>query len=148
MVARDLMASKGPAVFCVARDQPINEVIGLLSGMGIGAVVVSDDNKNLDGILSERDILLALDERGAEALLLTAGDLMTADVFTCTSDTLVAQVLSTMVDYGVRHLPVVGDHGLEGMISMRDVVQLRLSALEKEVDHLRRQQQGGPQAAG
>jgi CBS domain-containing protein len=116
--------------------------------MAIGAVVVSDDNKNLDGILSERDILLALDERGAEALLLTAGDLMTADVFTCTSDTLVAQVLSTMVDYGVRHLPVVGDHGLEGMISMRDVVQLRLSALEKEVDHLRRQQQGGPQAAG
>ncbi len=147
MVARELMASKGPAVFCVGKDQSINEVIGLLSGMGIGAVAVSDDNKNLDGILSERDILQALDERGAEALVLTAGDLMTADVFTCNADTLVAEVLSTMVDYGVRHLPVVGDDGLEGMISMRDVVQLRLKTLESEIESLRRQLQEGPQAA-
>ncbi len=147
MVARDLMASKGPAVFAVGKDQPIKDVIGLLSGMGIGAVVVSDDNRNLDGILSERDILLALDERGAEVLELRAGDLMTADVVTCNGETLVAKVLATMVDYGVRHLPVVGEDGLEGMISMRDVVQLRLSVLENEVESLRRQLQEGPQAA-
>ena len=137
MVARDLMAAKGPAVFCVGRDQPIKEVISLLAGLGIGAVAVSDDTRNLDGILSERDILRALDERGAEALALTAGDLMTADVFTCNADTQVTEVLATMVDYGVRHLPVVGDDGLEGMISMRDVVELRLKALEDEVASLR-----------
>jgi CBS domain-containing protein len=72
---------------------------------------------------------------------------MTADVVTCNGETLAAKVLATMVDYGVRHLPVVGEDGLEGMISMRDVVQLRLSVLENEVESLRRQLQEGPQAA-
>ena len=137
----ELLEAKGSAVFAVDSSQPISEVVNILAIAWIGAVAVADDGKNIDGILSERDVLKALDANGAEALKMKAGDLMTSDVVTCDASTPISDVVGMMIDYGVRHMPVVGDDGLEGMISMRDIVETHVQDLEREVELLRKQLQ-------
>lgn len=140
MKVGELLAQKGNAVYAVDSSQSIGEVVSILAGSAIGAVAVVDEGRHIEGIVSERDILMTLDASGADALDMTTKDLMSSDVLTCDSETEVADVVTTMNEYGVRHMPVVGDNRLVGMISMRDIVEIRIVDLEKEVEVLMTQQ--------
>jgi CBS domain-containing protein len=127
-------------VYSVDSSKSIGEVVNILAGSAIGAVAVVDDGRHIEGIISERDILKALSASGADVLDRKAKDLMSSDVVTCDSETLVADVVTLMNEYGVRHMPVVGEQGLEGMLSMRDIIEIRIVDLEREVEDLKTRQ--------
>lgn len=127
---------EGDEVITVGPDDTVAAVAGLLAEHRIGAVVVSADGSAIDGVLSERDIVRALAAQGAAALEDTASEIMTRKVFTCQPETTVDQVMALMTERRIRHLPVVVDEKLIGIISIGDVVKDRISALETETQAL------------
>ena len=127
-----LLQRKGSDVVTVAPDVSIADVVSVLTQKRIGAVVVSGDGRHIDGVLSERDIVQALSERGAEILGGRAAELMSGEVFTCQPDTTVETLMTTMTDHRVRHVPVLVDGELAGLVSIGDVVKDRISSLEHE----------------
>jgi len=103
----------------------------------IGAVIISADGKSIAGILSERDILRALAEHGAGLLALKAEDLMTREVVTCSREETLQSVMVKMTHRRIRHLPVVEQGELVGIISIGDAVKSRLEEAELETSVLR-----------
>ena len=131
-----LLHRKGSDVVTVVPEAQISVVATMLAERRIGAVVVSRDGLSIDGILSERDIVLAVAERGAAALKEPASSIMTTSVFTCEPDTTVEQLMETMTEQRVRHVPVLVSGKLAGIISIGDVVKDRISVLQSERDSL------------
>jgi CBS domain-containing protein len=131
-----LLQAKGATVVTVAPDATTAQVASTLTDHRIGAVIVSADGEHIDGVLSERDIVRALAERGAAVLDEPASALMTADVFTCEPDTTVEQLMTLMTERRFRHVPVLVDGKIAGMISIGDVVKDRISDLEHETQAL------------
>ena len=131
-----LLQTKGPGVVTVRPEATVREVAGVLGEHRIGAVVVSSDGSTIDGVLSERDIVRALAATGADALDAAARDLMTAEVFTCQPDTTVEELMSLMTEQRIRHVPVLVDGSLAGVVSIGDVVKDRISSLEHETKAL------------
>lgn len=131
-----LLQNKGPEVVTVVPGATAAEVVAVLGSHRIGAVVVSADGTHIDGVLSERDVVRSLAEHGAAALDRTARDLMTAEVVTCRPDTTVEELMSLMTERRIRHIPVVVDGALAGVISIGDVVKDRISSLEDETQAL------------
>ena len=107
-----------------------------LSEKRIGAVIISLDGEVAEGILSERDIVRELGKRGTGCLTDTVDDLMTRNLQSCTSSSTADQVLAQMTDGRFRHLPVIEDGKMIGLISIGDVVKARLSELSMERDAL------------
>ena len=132
-----ILKTKGRAVVTIAREATIAEAVALLSKRGIGAVVVSDADGAVAGILSERDIVHALAERGTSLLLLPVAALMTRHVFTCRPEDGIAELMSEMTKRRIRHLPVVENGRLAGIVSIGDVVKNRLDEVETEASSLR-----------
>jgi CBS domain-containing protein len=110
---------------------------GLLVQHRIGAVVICGAGGRLAGILSERDIIRALTEQGAGALTLPVGQVMTRNVMTCSEDDSVASLMERMTAGRFRHLPVLRDGRLVGLVSIGDVVKQRVEAIERESEALR-----------
>lgn len=137
MSVRAILKVKGSNVVTVRTDTPAKDAIAMMAREGIGSVVVSDDGEKVAGILSERDIIRALDKKGANLLNLTAGDLMTRSVTTATIDMHILHVLETMTAGRFRHMPVVEDGRLVGMVSIGDAVKARLDILESETTQLK-----------
>lgn len=131
-----VVRNKGTEVVHVAPDRTVAEVLDVLAVHGIGAVVVSGDGRHIDGVLSERDVVRALARAGAQVLDLLARDLMCPDVVTCRPDTTVEEVMAMMTDHRVRHVPVLVDGALAGLVSIGDVVKDRIAALELEARSL------------
>ena len=131
-----LLQGKGADVVTVGPDTPTSEVVAVLARHRIGAVVVSSDGRTIDGVLSERDVVRALAGEGSRALEQPASTWMTTDVVSCQPDTTVEELMSTMTDRRIRHVPVLVDGGLAGVISIGDVVKDRISALEHETQVL------------
>lgn len=131
-----VVRNKGTEVVHVAPDRTVAEVLDVLAVHGIGAVVVSGDGRHIDGVLSERDVVRALARAGAQVLDLRARDLMCPDVVTCRPDTTVEEVMAMMTDHRVRHVPVLVDGALAGLVSIGDVVKDRIAALELEARSL------------
>jgi CBS domain-containing protein len=103
---------------------------------GVGALVVSADGRRVDGIVSERDLVRRLAERGALMLSEPVSAVMTAAVRTCTPDDHVDELMRVMTEHRMRHLPVVVDGVLSGIVSIGDVVKWRVTELEDEARHL------------
>jgi len=103
----------------------------------VGALIVSADGKRIDGIISERDVVLGIGRFGAKVLEKTVGDLMTRDVATCTADDPVAGVMALMAEKRIRHVPVLDDGELAGIVSIRDIIQLRLDEVQADADAMR-----------
>jgi len=137
MNVETILKAKGRAVVTIAPDATISEAVELLRQKGIGAVVVSDDGIRIGGILSERDIVHALAERGARTLQLEVATLMTRHVYSCRPDDTVADLMAEMTLRRIRHLPVVENGRLSGIISIGDVVKSRLDEVEAEASSLR-----------
>ncbi len=131
-----LLQGKGSDVITVSPDTGTAEVVALLAAKRIGAVVVSTDGRTIEGVLSERDVVRALAADGAQALDSTARSLMTVEVVSCGMDTTVEELMATMTERRIRHVPVVVDGALAGVVSIGDVVKDRISALEHETKAL------------
>lgn len=128
-----LLQSKGTEVVTVRPDATIAEVAIVLAERRIGAVVVTADGRSIDGVLSERDIVRALARPDDGALAATtAHALMTAEVVTCEPDTTLDDLMSTMTDRRIRHVPVLVDGSLAGLVSIGDVVKHHIATLEHE----------------
>ncbi len=122
-------------VITITPQATVRELIGLLAEHNVGALVVSSDGSSIDGIVSERDVVRRLHE-DEKVLNLTVGTIMTSDVETCTGDQHVNELMQVMTARRFRHLPVVADGKLVGIVSIGDVVKHRMSELEFERDQL------------
>ena len=137
MLVQQILTSKGDhGVITVAPGSTVKEVAELLSSKRIGAVIVSADGKAAKGIVSERDIVRELGRRGAACLNDPVESLMTAKIVSCTRNEGTDAVLGRMTDGRFRHMPVIEDGKMVGLISIGDVVKARLMELAAEKDAL------------
>lgn len=132
MFADQILDQKGREVATVAPTAPIQAALDLLADHNYGALVVSADGSTVAGILSERDIVRSMARLGAVTLDYTVADLMITDVVTCTGRTDTSELMELMTGRRIRHLPVVDDGALRGIISIGDVVKTRIDELATE----------------
>jgi CBS domain-containing protein len=137
MKVSKVLEVKGSDVFTVHPEEAIETLTHRFRALRIGAVVVSSDGKTVDGIISERDVVHGLAEFGAELLNKRVSELMTKTVFTCTPDNTTADLTKLMTLRRIRHLPVVRDGKLVGIISIGDIVKHRLAETQLEADVMR-----------
>lgn len=137
MIVQQILTSKGAqGVVTVPPDMAVSEVTRILTENRIGGVIVSASGDTADGILSERDIVRALSNRGPSCLNETAEQMMTRNPTCCGRSDTADQVLRGMTDGRFRHMPVVEDGKLVGIVTIGDVVKARLSQLSMERDAL------------
>jgi len=132
-----ILRGKGRAVATIRPDQTIAAALAALRDRNIGALVVSDDDQRVDGIISERDIVHGLADRGGALLSLNVAEVMTRRVVTCGPADSVADLMALMTNRRIRHLPVVDDGRLVGIVSIGDLVKNRLDEIEYEANSLR-----------
>lgn len=133
MRVHQILKSKPPgAVITVKPEATLRDTVEVLASHKIGAVVVSPDEKTAVGILSERDIVRELAKLGAACLDEVVGDVMTSKLVTCQPDQMSDEVFRLMTDGRFRHLPVISDGEMVGLISIGDVVKAQLSELSME----------------
>lgn len=137
MNVETILRNKGTAVAKVSPQATIREAAALLRREKIGALVVSGDGARVEGILSERDIVHGLADRGVALLDVTVEELMTRRVFTCAPRDSVADLMAMMTERRVRHIPVLSEGALAGIVSIGDVVKHRLDEMEYETSSLR-----------
>ena len=137
MTIAAILKHKGSDVSTIGPHATIAEVAHVLAERRIGAVVVTNTQGEMLGILSERDIVRALAAQGANALDQHADHLMTRNVTTATPRTTVIEATALMTDGRFRHLPVLDQGRLLGLVSIGDVVKARMSQQENEVDSLK-----------
>jgi CBS domain-containing protein len=137
MNVETILRTKGRAVATIRPDETVGAVVDMLISRNIGALVVSEDGESVDGIISERDIVHGLADRGADLLSLKVADVMTRQVVTCDPAETVDQLMAEMTNRRIRHFPVVQDGRLCGIVSIGDVVKNRLDEVEYEARSLR-----------
>lgn len=137
MLVQQILASKGTdRVVSVTPETSIADVTQVLSKHRIGSVVVSNNGDTAQGILSERDIVRAMATHGADIVHDPASKHMTSKLVTCALGATADQVLKTMTDKRFRHMPVVEDGKLMGIVTIGDVVKARMTELAMEKDAL------------
>lgn len=132
-----ILKDKGNEVVTASPDTSIAQIVATLKAKGIGAVIVAGAGGAPTGILSERDIVRAMPEHGAKLMTMRASDLMTRKVVTCTPEHSVHDIMKLMTEGRFRHLPVIEDGKLVGVISIGDAVKRRLGELEAEAGALK-----------
>ncbi len=137
MIVGNILRDKGSAVATARPDTTVAEVAAKLAAKRIGAVVIVGGEGRVDGILSERDIIRAIAQRGPAALNEQASDIMTHQVTTCTSADTLDHLMATMTSGRFRHVPVVENGALVGIISIGDVVKRHIAEVEMEATALR-----------
>ncbi len=137
MKVQAMLDAKGSEVATTRPDATIAAAIDILKREGIGALVVTDSGGGLAGIISERDIVRGLVDHGGDLLKMPVAELMTRSVKTCGPDHNINDVMAEMTRSRIRHLPVLADDRLCGIISIGDVVKNRLEELEAETSVLR-----------
>lgn len=139
MNVESILRTKGSKVITVTPDASIGEVARTLRKAAIGAAIVSQDGRRVLGIISERDIVTGLSDptRRDNLLEMPAKALMTRKVVTCAPEDSVETCMSLMTERRCRHLPVLRDGTLAGVVSIGDLVKHRLGELEKEAGFLR-----------
>ena len=137
MTVHRILAEKGRDVFTTQPHRTLREVIGMLAERGVGAIVVADDSMAVLGIISERDVVRVIARNGASALDDEVSRHMTPKVTTVTREATVDEVMQTMTEGRFRHLPVVEDGRLIGLVSIGDVVKRHISAIDGERQALR-----------
>jgi CBS domain-containing protein len=137
MRVSSILKAKGTYVETTSPDTTVFSVVWTLKTRGIGALVVSTDGATLLGVVSERDIVRGLTEHGPQLLGLPVSRVMTSPVITCVPDDTVTALMARMTRHRVRHLPVLEEGRLRGIVSIGDVVKHRLDELELEANVLR-----------
>lgn len=137
MLVQNLLSDKAQRIISVAPDNSIAEAAQLLTTERIGAVLVRDAGGALVGILSERDIVARLATAGGACLDMSVDNLMTREVITCTPEDAINVIMEMMTAHRIRHVPVLHDNILVGVVSIGDVVKNRLAEVESEAQSLR-----------
>lgn len=137
MLVSAILTRKGDDIFFVPPAATVADATKLLRTHGVGALVVSEDGIAVAGIVSERDIVRQLAEVGPPVMEQTVASVMTAEVVTCTPADSTEQLMEIVTSRRIRHIPVVDDGRLVGVVSIGDVVAARVSELEDEAHHLR-----------
>jgi len=137
MNVEQILRNKGDWVATIQSDASVADAIDLLNRKRIGALVISDDGVEADGILSERDIVIALARFGTDLLACPVAEIMSRDVVTCGLEDSVGELMAEMTDRRVRHFPVVVNGRLRGIVSIGDLVKSRLDEVEFEAHSLR-----------
>ena len=137
MNVEHILRSKGRDVVSIEPNRTLGEAARLLSERKIGAILVGDTFRPVLGILSERDIVRAVAKRGSAALDEPVREYMTGRVVTCKGQAGINDVMQLMTDGKFRHIPVVEDGRLAGIVSIGDVVKQRLAEIEAESQALR-----------
>ena len=137
MNVETILRNKGGWVATIRPGSTIAEAVETLNRERIGAIVVSADGESVDGILSERDIVIALADGGAELLSRGVDEIMTRNVVTCAPGDTVQELMAEMTNRRMRHLPVVSNGRLCGIVSIGDLVKNRLDEVEFEAKSLR-----------
>jgi CBS domain-containing protein len=132
MYVADLLATKGTMVATVGGDATVGMVVAELVRHRIGALVVSSDGRRIDGIVSERDIVRHLSELRNDLLDEPVAGIMSTDVVVCRPTEGVESIMNLMTERRIRHVPVVEDGRLCGIVSIGDVVKSRIGELEKD----------------
>lgn len=138
MLIADILESKGTDVVTIAPTASVGDLVACLAEHRVGAVVVSADGTTIDGIVSERDIVRALEDERVALLAAPVAHIMTAGVYTCTRSDTVVDLADLMTEHRFRHVPVVENGALAGLVSIGDVVKARTALLEEERDRLAR----------
>ena len=138
MKVDSILKSKGHDVYTIRPGRTIAAAVERMERADIGALVVSEDGSRIDGILSERDVVRSLAQRGASTTRMAVRDLMTHKVTTCKPEDSIKYLMALMTSQRIRHIPVVDAQGdLAGLVSIGDVVKNRLEELELEANVLR-----------
>ena len=137
MAVAHILRQKGSAVVTVAPTENVQSIVDTLAKHRIGAVVVVNAQGAIAGIVSERDVVRAMAGDAAGVVNKTAADIMTAKVRTCTPADSEAELMQMMTESRIRHLPVVAHGKLAGMVSIGDVVKLRMESMEAEADQMK-----------
>ena len=132
-----VLKSKGRTVTTARAESTLKEVAELLASKKIGVVVISGEAGRVIGILSERDVVRLIADKGPAALTLSVGDVMTRNVITCEEKSTLDELMETMTAGRFRHIPVVERGELVGLISIGDVVKYHLADMELEVSAMR-----------
>jgi CBS domain-containing protein len=136
MRIREIVSAKpSQAVVTITPEATVKELLALLSEHNVGALVVSNDGTSVDGIVSERDVVRRLHEN-PDLLSAEVGTIMTAEVHTCDPDSDLDTMMSLMTERRIRHVPVVADGALVGIVSIGDVVKHKIDRLQFERDQL------------
>ncbi|MEU4822591.1 CBS domain-containing protein [Actinomadura citrea] len=136
MRIRDILRRKGEAVATVRPEATVRQLLVVLAEHNIGATVVSPDGASIAGIVSERDVVRRLHEHGAALLDRPVSEIMTAEVRTCGPGDQVEDLRHAMTEHRFRHVPVVVDGRLVGIVSIGDVVKSAIDELESDREHL------------
>jgi len=132
-----ILQNKGHTVETARPDWTVSQVCSRLDELGVGALVVSADGQRVDGIVSERDVINQLAQGGAITLERPVAEIMVRAVVTCQRSDNIAHLMETMTERRIRHLPVVEDDTLIGIVSIGDVVKHRILETEREAHALR-----------
>lgn len=136
MKVKDILASKGPQVFTIGENMPIKMAIEYLANNKIGVLLVLTDDGKISGIISERDIIRELAKNSTEALDKRVGEAMTRQVIFVEPDDDIEYVEKVMTQNKIRHLPVLQDKRLVGLISIGDAVKAALKETQTENKYL------------
>ncbi len=137
MTVAVILAQKGSAIVSTAPETSVSAVAEQLAAHRIGAVLVVGAGGELAGIVSERDIVRAIGQQGAEALKRPVSDFMTSRVVTCTRGDSIPDLMYRMTEGKFRHMPVLEDGRVVGIVSIGDVVKHRIAAAEAETEAMR-----------
>lgn len=137
MIVAMILARKGRNVVTIGATATLGEVVSELARNKIGAIVVVEDDHCIVGIVSERDVVRAVAERGVDVLSDPVASVMTSQVMTCEDGETINEVMARMSRGRFRHLPVEGDGRLAGIISIGDVVKARIEEVEHEAEEMR-----------
>jgi CBS domain-containing protein len=137
MNVKNILSQKGADVLTLEPTATLADAMDILAKRRIGALVITGADHRIVGILSERDVVRAIAERGTDILQSTVAETMTRKVVTCTQNETIAEIMGRMTAGKFRHVPVVEQGRLIGIVSIGDIVKARLEELEQEHDALR-----------
>ena len=137
MTVATILQAKGRNVVTAASTTSLTEIVNMLATRKIGAIVVCEENGDVRGIISERDIVRAIGINGVEVLNHAVSEHMTSDVMTCTSADTIDHCMAMMTTGRFRHLPVIEDGKLVGLVSIGDIVKERIAMAEREAEEMR-----------
>lgn len=131
-----ILKNKGPSVATIGQDETVARAVAELAHHNVGALVVSSDGRTIDGILSERDVTRALHSLGSALLDRPVRTIMSSDLRTVSPTDEVEDLAVMMTEHRVRHVPVVKDGALAGIVSIGDIVKSRIEELEQDREAL------------
>ena len=138
MTINDILKNKGQGVSTVGRNTLVDEAIRMMRQHGTGALIVSEDGRLIEGLVSGHDLIRAFKTHGVDPLMpKTVADIMRRRFATCRPEESLRRVMTRMAARGLGHIPVVDDAGLRGVVSLAEIVKGRLKRAEEDAAALR-----------